>query len=76
MINKPVINKFYTPLTEEYFKEPLNPEIFIYNSQQWIFSVYYALYKTSKSLNDDNVDNNTLKVLLKNIFQQLNFHQI
>lgn len=73
MINKPVINKFYTPLTEEYFKEPLNPEIFIYNSQQWIFSVYYALYKTSKSLNDDNVDNNTLKVLLKKYFSTVKF---
>ena len=64
-MNKNTNINFYTPLTNEYFNDYLNREIFVINSQQWIYSVYYALYKISNSINNDDFNDNTLKVLLE-----------
>ena len=64
---------FYSVLTDEYFKNYLNRERFIWDSKQWIYNVYYALYKTSKSIDDDNIDNNTLKSLLEKKFLTIKF---
>ncbi len=72
-MNKNTNINFYTPLTNEYFNDYLNREIFAINSQQWIYSVYYALYKISNSVNDEDVNDNTLKVLFKQSFATTKF---
>lgn len=72
-MNKNTNINFYTPLTNKYFNDYLNREIFVINSQQWIYSVYYALYKISNSINDEDVNDNTLKVLLKQSFATTKF---
>lgn len=73
MADKIMNTDFYSVLTDEYFKNYLNRERFIWDSKQWIYNVYYALYKTSKSIDDDNIDNNTLKSLLEKKFLTIKF---
>ena len=65
---------FYSVLTDEYFKNYLNRERFIWDSKQWIYNVYYALYKTSKSIESTkNIVISKLKIMIRIAYFLLRF---